>query len=159
MILACQLFQLHAKPEESKFNYWIGFVNADRSMNTVYATHIVCSQSSLSRSISASAAREGGRAEAGEWMRDGGVNGAISEEYIRKREDQEGRDHHHLLAVMPIPPPSLSLPLPVLIAKTCFPQTKPEHRYSQSRLLKRSCKRKMHGRSPNRSLDQKWDFD
>ena len=44
-------------------------------------------------------------------MRDGGVNGAISEEYIRKREDQErkeGRDHHHhLLAVMPIPPPSL----------------------------------------------------
>ena len=49
-----------------KANYWIGFVNADRSMNTVYATHIVCSRSSLSRSISASASIEGGRAEAGE---------------------------------------------------------------------------------------------
>ena len=94
------------------------------------------------------------------------MNGAISEEYIRKREDQgrkEGGEREGSSSSFgryaDSPSLSLSFPLPVLIAKTCFPQTKPEHRYSQSRLLKRLCKWKMHGRSPNRSLDQKWDFD
>ena len=65
-------------------------------------------------------------------MRDGRVNGAISEEYIRKKtkekeeeEKDRRRDHHHLLAVMTISP---SLP----DCENVFSHPKPTHAHGDS---------------------------